>query len=93
MVRRLNPAAWWRRQQRKIDHEILFPQIVLQANGDEQAMAQALIMHIAIDSAWQCHPSELSKRDVEIMLKATSCLPPNDSSSANGSAANNQPII
>lgn len=68
----INPLAWWRRQQRAIDHKILFPQIQRLADGNKRAELRAIEIHIENDAAWQCDTNEYSKRDRELMQKVKS---------------------
>lgn len=56
-----NPAYWWRRRQRKIDRELLFPIIRKQAEGVHKER-EAIEWHILKDPAWR-YPSEFSAED------------------------------
>ncbi len=64
-----NPAAWWRRRLRKLDHEFLFTSIRAQSGGNaiDAIAAEAILLHILIDHAWLCDPLEYSDRDVELI--------------------------
>ncbi len=79
MTKFLNPRYWWRRQQRAIDHQILFPQIrkLAEENNNPVVGAQAVLAHVAIDSAWK-YREEYSLEDHAVVIKSERQLPPAD---------------
>lgn len=45
-------GKYWRKRQRNIDRDILFPFLYLQSAHNLQRYEQAALRHIEVDSAW-----------------------------------------
>ena len=50
---------WWRRRQRTIDCEILWPSLVAAAEGDVRWAQNGMLLHCMSDAAWRDELSEV----------------------------------
>ena len=55
-------AKWWRRRQRRIDREILWPSMLIV--GREDDAVSAMLKHAAIDPAWSDMSPDEAEREI-----------------------------
>jgi hypothetical protein len=71
--------SWYRMRQRKLDCEILWPSLVMEAEGDIRWAQNAMLEHAMTDPAWR---DELTELEIYSIIAALT---------ANESAGNRSP--